>query len=60
MMKTTTKRPSKAQIARDQVAKDERLRILWMINDMIFSGDYPPPALDALVKLHKDILDSSK
>lgn len=59
MMKMT-KLPSKAQIARDQIAKDERLRILWMINDMIFSGNYPPAALDALVKLHKDILDSSK
>jgi hypothetical protein len=58
MMKTT-KRPSKAQIVRDQAAKDERLRILWTINYMIFSGDYPAAGLDALRDLHKNILDSS-
>ena len=60
MMKTTTKRPSKAQIAREQAAKDERLRILWLINDLIFDGTRPPAQLDALKELHKLILDSSK
>jgi hypothetical protein len=60
MMKTTTKRPSKAQIAREQIAKDERLRILWIINDMIFESDYNSDALYALSELHKRILDSSK
>lgn len=56
MMKTTTKK----QMMLDEAAKDERLRILWMINDMIFSGDYRPAGLDALTDLHKKILDSSK
>ena len=57
MMKTT-KRPSKAQIARDEIAKAERLRILWLINDEIFHSGRPASQLDALRDLHKLILDS--
>lgn len=43
-----------------QAAKDERLRILWLINDMIFEGTRPPAQLDALKELHKLILDTSE
>ena len=58
MMKTTTKRPSKAQMARNEIAKAERLRILWLINDEIFHSGRPACQLDALRDLHKMILDS--
>lgn len=43
-----------------KAAKDERLRILWLINDMIFEGTRPPAQLDALKELHKMILDTSE
>lgn len=59
MMKTT-KKLTKKQAMLDAAAKDERLRILWMINDMIFSGDYRPAALEALTDLHKKILDNAE
>ena len=60
MMKTTTKRPSKAQIAREQIAKDERLRILAIIHDEIFYSDRPSAQLEVLREIHKLILDTSK
>jgi len=43
-----------------KAAADERTRILWMINKMIFSGNYPAAGLDSLRDLHKKILDTSE
>lgn len=59
MTKTTMKRPSKAQVAREQVAKDERRRILWIINDMMFTSE-SAEAIATLRNLHKKILDTAE